>query len=118
MFGARFQVNHGAGCALAEPYVLEYNAIAVPAKIKKIAEIMGAQFSGKETPEEIGAIARDAFLKFRDVDLGMKPASAFNMDKSLIDVMADVAIGDVFVTLNPRKMTRDDIVMLLEKSMS
>ena len=118
MLGARFHVPHGAGCALAEPHCLEINAIAVPEKTRKIGELMGAKFTGKETPEEIGAITRDAFIKFRDADLGMKPASAFNMDKSLIGVMADVAVNDVFVTLNPLKLTRDNIVSLLDKSMS
>jgi len=114
VLGARFHIPHGAACAFAQPYVLEYNAIAVPGKIKRIGEIIGGKFNGNETPEEIGAITRDAFIRFRDIEVGMKPVSAFNIDKGKINEMAD-AIESMFITLNPRASTRDDIIEILEK---
>ena len=118
VLGSLCNVPHGAGCAIADPYVLEFNAVAIPEKTKKIGEIMGATFTGNETPEEIGAITRDAFIKFRDVDLGLKPVAEFNIDKNMIDEIADTADGDVFVQINPRPMTRDDIKSIVEKMLA
>lgn len=114
-FGSKFGTPHGAGCAIAEPYVLEFNAVAIPEKTKKIGEIIGATFTGSETPEEIGAITRDAFIKFRDIDVGMKPASEFGVDRSRVDEIVDFADGDIFVQINPRPMNRDDLAGLFEK---
>ena len=118
VLGGKFNIPHGAACAIADPYVLEYNAVAIPEKTKKIGEIMGAVFTGDETPEEIGAKTREAFIKFRDIDVGMKPVSEFGIDKGRIEEMADLADGDVFVQINPRPLDRANIVVLFEKMLA
>ena len=118
VLGSKFNIPHGAGCAIADPYVFEYNAPAIPEKTKKIGELLGAKFTGDETPEEIGEITRKAYIKFRDIDVGMKPISEFGVDKSMIGEIADICDGDVFIQINPRPMNRDDIAAVLEKMLA
>jgi len=118
VMGGKLNIPHGAACAIADPYVFEFNAPAIPEKTKKIGELLGATFTGNETPEQIGEITRKAYLKFRDIDVGMKPISEFGIDKGKIGEMADLADGDVFIQINPRPMNRDDIVALFEKMLA
>jgi alcohol dehydrogenase len=37
----RYHLPHGIACGLALPYVMEYNAIACPEKLARVAEAMG-----------------------------------------------------------------------------
>ncbi|MDR1030098.1 MAG: iron-containing alcohol dehydrogenase [Treponema sp.] len=117
VLGAKFKLPHGAACGYALPHVLEYNAKLVPAKVKRIGSIIGVNYKGNETPEEIGAKARDAAFDFINNKVGLKPIAAYNahIDKSLIPEVAKDIAGELCMGLNPSPMKIDEIIGYLEK---
>lgn len=49
-----FHTPHGLNCIWVNPEVMKLCASAVPDKVKLVGQAIGAQFSGTETPAEIG----------------------------------------------------------------
>lgn len=115
VLGARFHIPHGFACAYALPYVTEFNAPAIPRKTRRIAKQFGALLTGYETPEELGAKARNAIISFRDVDLHIAPASRWEIDRAQFPEMARDIAGETFQFFNPRPMTERDALEILEK---
>jgi len=113
--GGAFDIPHGHCVAYAEPWVLEFNAPALPEKTKYIGEALGAKFTGNETPEEIGAKTRDAFVDFTYNKCQLKPAKSFGCDESKFDELAQIIEDDIFQNFQPRKMTKADALEILKK---
>lgn len=112
--GGYFNIPHGQACAYALPWVLEFNAVAVPELIKIVGGTLGVKFSGVETPEEIGRKVREAFITFRDVDCKLPSIKTFAYDESKFDEIAQVCADEFFQQFNPRKMTKADCLAVLE----
>lgn len=113
--GGGFGIAHGAACAYTNPYLFEFLAPAVPDRVKKIGEILGAKFKGNETPEEIGAITREVHIKFAE-SLGLKSIEEYDIDESKFDEMADAIINDPStIFFAPKLMTKEDAISLLKK---
>lgn len=115
VLGSLFHVPHGAGCGFAMPYMLEFNAPALPQRVKVIGQKLGASFDGTETPEEIGAKARDAALHFVYDVVGLKKPREFPYDESRLEEAAQAVVEEMFQAFQPRKMTREDALAILRK---
>ena len=115
VLGAHFHIPHGFACAYALPFVVEFNATAIPDKTRRIAKQFGAHLTGYETPEELGAKARNAIISFRDVDLHLKGAKDWDIERSQFPAMAREIAEELFQVFNPRKMTEEDALAILEK---
>lgn len=115
ILGGHFHIPHGFGCAYALPYVVEFNACELPEKTAEIAAVFGANITGYETPEQLGAKARVAMQQFCEHDLGLKSASAWEIDRSQFAAMGEEIAGELFQAFNPRKMTAADATEILEK---
>jgi len=113
--GGLFDIPHGHCVAYSEPWVLEFNAPALPERTKFIGQALGATFTGKETPEEIGAKTRDAFIDFRDNKCGLRPVKSFGYDESKFEEAAKIIEADIFQNFQPRKMTAADALEILKK---
>jgi alcohol dehydrogenase len=115
VIGGLFNVPHGIACMAAEPYVTEFNAPAIPERTRKLAERLGATFKGDETPEQIGAIAREAIIAFRDGKVHMTSIKDFEYDESRFEELAKDIANEMFQAFNPRKMTAADTLAILKK---
>lgn len=115
VLGSMFHVPHGAGCGFAMPYVLEFNALAVPERVRVIAEKLGASFDGAECPEEIGAKAREAALHFVYDVVGLRHPREFYYDENLFSAAAKAISEEMFQVFQPRKMTERDALDILKK---
>lgn len=113
--GGHYHIPHGFACAYALPPVLEYDVDCFPKKVKWIGELFGVKFSGNETNAEIGAMTKKAINEFRDNVLGLKLAKDFAHDAAPYDVVADTALKDVFQLFNPRQMTKEDCIAIIEE---
>lgn len=116
--GSWFHIPHGFACAYALPYVIEFNAPAIPEKTRRVARQFGALLTGRETAEELGAKARRALISFRDVDLHLALASRWEIDRTQFPAMAKEITADAFQAFNPRPMTEGDALEILEKIFS
>lgn len=112
--GGYFNIPHGTACAYALPWVLEFNAPAVPALVKRVGISLGVEFAGDETPEEIGAKVREAFITFRDDVCKMPSIKTFEYDESRFDEIAQVCADEFFQQFNPRKMEKADCLAVLK----
>lgn len=112
--GGYFNIPHGTACAYALPWVIEFNAPAIPAIVKRIGEALGCEFSGSETPEQVGAMVRDAFIEFRDEKCNLPSIKTFDYDESKFDEIAQVCADEFFQQFNPRTMTKDDCMAVLK----
>ena len=115
LIGSYYGIPHGEACAYATPWLLEFNAPALPGKVRWGGELVGGQCTGRETPEEIGAITRDAFIRFRDEVLQLPPASRYNPDKSIFPTVAQGIVDEMFQMFQPRPMSVQDAMDILEK---
>lgn len=94
---------------------MEFNAVAWPDKIKRIGVALGVAYTGQETPEEIGAAVRTAFITFRDELCRLPSIEQFHCDPKLFEEVAEVCAKEFFQQFNPRTMTKDDCLELLKK---
>ena len=115
LIGSYYGIPHGEACAYATPWLLEFNAPAQPEKVRWVGELVGGKFTGRETPEEIGAITRDAFIRFRDEVLQLPPARRYNPDKSIFPTVAQGIVDEMFQMFQPRPMSVQDAMDILEK---
>lgn len=110
--GATLHIVHGNACSYGLPGVLRLISPAVPAKVKRIGEILGAQYTGTETPEEIGNIAAEAYKSFTaSVGFNRAPIA---VDDTLLDQMADGIVHEAFAGFTPVPVTKDAAMTLLK----
>lgn len=103
VIGGNFHVIHGAACAYGLPYVLKEIVVAVPQKVKKIGEILGAQFNGDEKPDEIAKKSAEAYIAFTK-RLGLKDISEWNIEVKDFNKLVQEVINEPFAGLTPIKV--------------
>lgn len=114
VIGALFHVPHGAACAFALPYVLEFNAVAMPDHVRYIGEKLGGTFTGSETPEEIGTVTREAALHFIYEVVGLQSPKKFNYEEDRLEELAEAIESEMFQIFQPRKMSKEDALKILK----
>jgi alcohol dehydrogenase class IV len=106
-----YGVPHGVANAILLPYVMEFNLIGSPGRFARVAEAMGEPVAGLTSMEA----ARVAVEAVRDLnaDLGI-PADFVQWDfaDDIIEKMADDAMKSGNIPINPRRVSRDQIVEL------
>lgn len=112
--GGKFNIPHGYACAYALPYAIEFISPEAPEKCKYVAELLGAKFTGGETPAEIGKVLRDKLIEFNNL-LGIKRAKEFNYDKNIFPEVAKDIVNEVHQNFSMRKMTVNDAMNVLNK---
>lgn len=117
IIGAKFHIPHGAACAYAAPATIRFISEAVPTKMMKVGRILGAEFRGDESPEEIGRITADAYVAFRD-GLGLKPLSEYGVSRDDAVALADDVAWECFAPLTPRKVEPADAARMLAETFS
>ena len=113
---ALFGVPHGVANAILLPHGMRFNAPAASDELAEIAELMGEDVSGL-APEPaalraaaaVEALARDVGAPARMSEVGVQ--------ESAIERMADDAMPSAHIKVNPREITRDDIVRVYHEAM-
>lgn len=112
-FALRCKLPHGASVALAEPYVVEFNAPAIPEKLGVIAAGLGMEADGLSPGEAAEAIA-SRYLEIMGT-LGL-PMSLEDVGLSEGDVepLVDDFLKNYsrFLARNPRKPSREELKAL------
>ena len=91
--GVYGHVHHGTACALVLPYALSSVSEAIPDRIAKIGEILGAKIPAQATPREIGLIVSDALQLFNR-SIGIKRLSDYGVTEEQLDSMAEYAVHE------------------------
>lgn len=115
VIGAKYHLVHGAACAYGFPAMIKHIAPACEFKVKKIGQILGAEFNGTESATEIGNITANAYITFRDEVLKLKPIKDYNLDYSNIDEVENAVINEPFAGLCPVPVTKEKVNVMLKE---
>ena len=80
---ASYHTPHGYNCAMTTPAVQELAAQAVPEKVKLVGTALGVQFTGSETPAQIGKMTADACRALMRA-CGVKSLKDYGYDRDTI----------------------------------
>lgn len=105
---------HGVANAIGLPFVMEFNGMKVPEKLKEIALAMGLDVDAK-TAEEAVVIAVNA-IKDMSKELNIPTLQALKVPKDLFDRLADDALEEAATMFNPREVTKSDVLEILERA--
>ena len=113
---AMFHVPHGLANAILLPHGMEFNLIANPKKFVNIARSMGEHVESSVRLMEAAMSAVDAVVELAD-DIGA-PANleSVGVTKESIPRMAEDGMKSGHIAVNPRHVTLEDAMMILEKA--
>lgn len=114
--GALLNKPHGTCNAILLPYGCSYNLIACPERYADIAVAMGEDITGL-TAREAGAKGIEAMKNLSEAVGIPSSLTDIGVKETDIELLADKAINDVCCLFNPRKVKRDDLVMLFKKAL-
>lgn len=114
ILGSKYHFVHGEAVAYALHSVLEMSASVLPKKVKEIGKILGAEFTGNETPVEIGAITKQAYLKFRGEQVGLHPFSDYGVSNEELVKNADEVLHERFAGNTSFELTKENVTELLK----
>ena len=101
-----YHLHHGLLCGLATPPQLEIFSSVVPERVRKIAQIFGADVPDDATPEQIGKISADIMRAFMSQ---IKIPSIVQLGYSREDIVnqTDILMQESMKDISPLPITRD-----------
>lgn len=104
--GGAFDLPHGLLNAVLLPHVMRFNAETDPQRFPDIARAMGIDGL---TPQEAAEAAIDTVRILSD-KLGVPSGlGRLGVRRSDVDLFAENALKDVYITTNPRAVSKDDV---------
>ena len=113
--GATYDVAHGIACSLFLPYVLEWNGVVCPERYRDMGLAFGLNMDNLSDMECVGKVV--SAVRELETKLGApQHLSELNVRKEDFEVLASKALKDPCTGGNPREVTLEDIIELLEKA--
>lgn len=117
--GSMYNLPHGLACALALPYVMEFNLPAIQERLKVIAITMGEDISGLPTREAAFKSVEAVIRLMKDLEMPIS-LKEVNIPKERLPEFADYIINERQYVydlphFNPRKLTKENLNELLGK---
>ena len=113
--GATYDVAHGIACSLFLPYVLEWNGVVCPERYRDMGKAFGLNMDNLSDMECVGKVV--SAVRELETKLGVpQHLSELNVRKEDFEVLASKALKDPCTGGNPREVTLEDIMDLLEKA--
>lgn len=114
--GAVYHVPHGIACAVAMPYVLEYNCISCPERYAKIAEAFGVHTENMTVMEAAHAAAAEVEKLMDDIHLPSLRQYIPTLDDEKFAEFCRLAAKEKCSLINPRPITEDIARELVTKA--
>ena len=108
---AQFNIHHGLSNAIFMPYVLTFNKKEISEKIILICNYLNLEKRF------------DSFLNWiiklrKDLNIPHKLSDVIEVDKINLDKLSQMALEDPSTTGNPKKLTKEDMKIMYEHSLS
>ena len=108
---AQFNIHHGLSNAIFMPYVLTFNKKEISEKIILICDYLNLEKRF------------DSFLNWiiklrKDLNIPHKLSDVIEVDKINLDKLSQMALEDPSTTGNPKKLTKEDMKIMYEHSLS
>lgn len=114
VLGAKFHIVHGAACAYGLPAVLRRIAVPLPEKVRYIGTLLGAAYTGEETPEEIGQKAAEAYAAFT-AKLQLPGIEDYKVSETVLEELAEDVAAETFAGLAPIPVTKEAAKEMLKE---
>lgn len=107
-------IPHGVTCALAAPWIMEYNCMTDPAKFARIAELLGEDICGLSL-KAAALKSVDAVKEIIDTVELPHSLKELGVDEKDLPKIAERATWNLSVGSNPRVLTYDVFLEILKK---
>jgi len=112
--GGRYPLPHGLLTALIFPWVMEFNRMGNPEKFARVALALGEDTTGMAAADAAALSVRAVRSLLTDLHISTQ-LSAYNVSRDDFAGIAKDTIAAVrLISNNPRPVTADDVVRLLE----
>lgn len=113
-FAVMKQLPHGFSCAMALPYIMKYNALAIPERVADVAQVLGEDTAGLNS-REAADVAVEAVARFNE-DLGIpRSLEELGIPREDVHRIADETMRITRSLLNnPRSISKVDAVRIFE----
>ncbi|MCP1224210.1 L-threonine dehydrogenase [Sebaldella sp. S0638] len=113
--GGFYNLPHGVCNALLLPHVQEYNIKAAAPRLKKVAELMGADVNGMS--DEKGAKKAVELIRKLSQEVGIPESlEKLEVKKEDFSILAENALKDVCGFTNPIQATKEEIIGIFQKA--
>jgi len=108
---AQFNLHHGLSNAIFMPYVLTYNKKEISEKIVSICDYLNLE-------KKFDSFVNWIIKLRRDVKIPHKLSDVLEIDKINLDKLSQMALEDPSTAGNPKKLTKEDMKIMYEHSLS
>jgi len=108
---AQFNLHHGLSNAIFMPYVLTFNKKEISEKIVSICDYLNLE-------KKLDSFVNWVIELRRDVKIPHKLSDVLEIDKVNLDKLSQMAIEDPSTAGNPKKLTKEDMKIMYEHSLS
>jgi len=114
--GGRYPMMHGDLNAVLLPHVMEFNLLANPDRFKEIAKLLGANIAGLSTTE--AGKRGIEHVKQLSFEIGApQRLSEMGFEEHMINEISQIALQDACMITNPRDITAQDVVKILQRAL-
>jgi len=110
--GSLYDAPHGMCNAILLPYVMEYNLPFTEYKYARVARAMGIE----EKDDHKAAVKGIEHIKELSKEIGLPGIKALNVNPDDFELLAEMSVKNGSNESNPRKITKDEYVMLFKKA--
>ena len=108
---AQFNLHHGLSNAIFMPYVLTFNKKEISEKIVSVCDYLNLK-------KKFDSFVNWIIELRRDIKIPHKLSDVLEIDKVNLDKLSQMALEDPSTAGNPKKLTKDDMKIMYEHSLS
>lgn len=110
--GARYHVPHGTAVGMMLPYVMKFNALVCPERMRDVAEAMGCSVEKMASGQAAQAAAEKMGQLLREIDFPV--LTEYVKTEAELEALAGDAAKDKCCMLNARALTEEEILALYQ----
>ena len=112
--GAIHHVPHGVGCAIAQPAVIRLAAGLMPAKIRRVGELMGLKAAESLSTEELGTQVAERIMAFNR-EIGIPSLKDLQVKESDLLPLSRATAKDVCFNFLPVALSEADLLKIVQR---
>jgi len=114
-FAVKYKLPHGLSCAIALPYIMEYNAPVQLSKHVSIAEAMNVKVSTLSPREAAAKAVRSIVNLMSEVNIPCRLRDVGVSKEDLPKLAENMLKNTRLLRNNPRKISKEDAIKIFEK---
>jgi alcohol dehydrogenase len=115
--GALHHIPHGIGCAIAQPAVIRMVSDLMPAKVRRVGELMGLRLNSRLSSTTLGKRVSERIIAFNK-EIGIPTLEELNVKESDLFPLAEGMMRDVCINFLPIKLTVQELSKIVRKEYS